>query len=448
MDATRAKNLSCYGYSRPTTPNLERFAEHSVLYETAISPAGWTLPSHASMFTGLYPSRHGAHDQHQYLLPEYPTLAEHLRSLGYNTYAYCYNPYVSSSTGTDRGFEWFNVDFNRIRSSLNRIFTKIDNGLARLTGRRDSGARFINRLVRTALHQLKSEDRPFFMFIHYDEPHAPYRPPAKYNRYLPTGVSPGKARNVKQDQWEYLIDSSILNERDFEILTALYDGEITYLDNRLGTLFGWLEELGMLDRTMIALTADHGDNIGDHQLLSHKYCLYDTLLHVPLIVRYPAGTAQPGRIEHQVQTLDLFPTILALLGDNSSEIYQSLQGIDMLSSSKREFTFAEQARPNFTTMFNKFPEADVSRYDSALKMIRSERYKYIWNSKGDCELLDIRTDPGEEHNIITDQPDIATDLDKRLKDWLNSFEHARPSDRRPEFDDEAVERLRGLGYLD
>ena len=105
MDAARASSLSCYGYRRPTTPNLERFADRCVVYEKAISPAGWSLPSHASLFTGLYPSRHGAHDEHKYLRPECPTMAEVLKALGYHTVAFCHNAYVGYPTGLHRGFE-------------------------------------------------------------------------------------------------------------------------------------------------------------------------------------------------------------------------------------------------------------------------------------------------------------------------------------------------------
>lgn len=448
MDATRAKNLSCYGYHRPTTPNLERFAERCVVYETAISAAGWSLPSHASIFTGLYPSRHGAHEQHKHLAPEYPTMAEQLCSRGYCTLAFCHNPYVGPATGLDRGFEWFNNDFGSIPISLWKISRKISNGFARVLGQRDSGARHTNKQVHTTLRRLQADDRPFFMFIHYEEPHGPYHPPRKYNRYLPNGVSPKEAKQVNQDQWKYLIAPSSMAERDFEILTALYDGEITYLDSRIAEVLGWIEELGILDRTMVIITADHGENIGDHESMAHKYCLYDTLLHVPLIIHYPRGIATPGRVEHQVQTLDLLPTILAMLGDTSSETYRSLQGHDLLSSTKHGFTIAEQAHPDLTTFYKRFPGVDVSRYDRALKMIRTDRYKYIWVSDGNHELYDLQADPDEQRNIIAECSDIAGDLDRRLTEWRNSFDEAPPSYEVSEFEEQVKARLRALGYLE
>jgi len=448
MDAARAKNLSCYGYHRPTAPNLERFAERCVVYETAISAAGWSLPSHASMFTGLYPSRHGAHDQHKYLPHEYPTMAELLRSRGYHTLAFCYNRYVGPATGLDRGVEEFNRVVERVPRPLRKITRKVESGVAALLGRRDSGACFINKQVKAALRRLQTDERPFFMFVHYEEPHAPYRPPREYNRYLPKGVSLREAKHVNQDRWKYFADLASMDEQDFEILTALYDSEITYLDTRVAQMLRWFEESGVLDRTMVIVTADHGENVGDHQMMGHAYCLYDTLLHVPLIIHYPSGTAAPGRVAHQVQTVDLLPTILAMLGDTSSETYRSLQGYDLLSSTKHDSTVAEQANPDLTTFYKRFPGVDVSRYDRAMKMIRTDRYKYIWASDGNHELYDLQADPDERRNIIAERPDIAEDLDRRLTEWRNSFEEATPLDEVPEFDEAVTARLRALGYLE
>lgn len=448
MDAARAKNLSCYGYHRPTTPNLERFAERSVLYEKAISAGNWSLTGHASIFTGLYPSRHGAHDQHKYLSPEYPTMAELLRSWGYHTLAFCYNAYVSHTTGLDRGFEEFNRVVERVPRPLKKVTRKIDSGLAFLLGMHDSGARFINRQVKTALRRLQHNERPFFMFLHYEEPHEPYRPPERYNRYLPEGVSKQAAQQVNQDRWKYFANLVSMTEQDFEILTALYDAEITYLDMQIAEVLRWLEHSGLLDQTMVIITADHGENIGDHQMMGHAYCLYDTLVHVPLIIHYPKGTVTPSRVTRQVQTLDLLPTILAMLGDVSSQTYCSLQGYDLLSSTRRDFTIAEETNPDLSNFYKRFPNANVSKYDRALRMIRTDDYKYIWSSKGDHELYDLHADPAEQHNVINQRPDIANSLVERLTEWSNSFEAATPLDEVPEFDETVKARLRALGYLE
>jgi arylsulfatase A-like enzyme len=448
MDATRARHLSCYGYHRPTTPNIERFAERAVLYETAISPSGWSLPAHASIFTGLYPSKHGADDQHKYLTPEIPTMAEVLRSRGYHTCAFCYNEYVGSPTGLNRGFEEFNPVMGRALHPMRKVARKIERGIASLLGLRDTGTLYINGQVKSKLRQLQVDERPFFLFVHYNEPHGPYRPPRRYNSYLPKGVSRRAAGQVNQDQWKYFVDPTSMTERDFEILRALYDAEITYLDSQIARVFRWLEDMGALDETLIIITADHGDNIGDHQLMGHSYCLYDTLLHVPLIIHYPNGAMAPHRVTHQVQTLDILPTILAMLGDNSSEPCDSLQGYDLLSSDRHEFTIAEQSRPDLSILHQRFPDVDVSRFDRALKMIRTDRYKYIQGSDERYELYDLVQDPEEKNNIIDENPGIANSLNQHLIDWSNSFKAASLPDEAPEFDEEVKARLRALGYLE
>jgi arylsulfatase A-like enzyme len=435
MDAVRAQNLSCYGYHRLTTPNLEQFAEHCVVYENAISAGCWSLPGHASIFTGLYPSTHRAHDQHKFLETQYPTMAELLRLKGYRTIALCHKWDVGPFTGLDRGFEWFNHSNSRVPRTLRRIAFRADNGVARVMGRRDSGARYTNRRIRSLLPQLQADEQPFFMFVSYLEAHSPYRPPREYNLYLPNGVSPRRAREVNQDRWKYMVGQAPMDDRDFEILTALYDGELSYVDARVAQVLDWLEQLDMLDQMMVIITADHGENLGEHQLMTHGFCLYDTVVRVPLLIHYPRGTARPGQVTHQVQTVDLLPTVLAMLGDTLSETYRSLQGYDLLSSSRHEFAIAEQAHPDFTSFYKRMPGTDISKYDQALKMIRTDRHKYIWSSDDSFELHDLQADPAEVNNIIFEQPAIAQDLAERLAKWSNRVQPVSPLDRVSEFDE-------------
>ena len=452
MDATRAKNLSCYGYARPTTPNLDRLAESGVVYEQAISPGGWSLPSHASMFTGLYASRHGADDQHKYLQPEYPTIAELLRARGYHTLAFCDNLYVGPATGLDRGFQWFNRPFNSAPRPLvkkaQKFKRKLGNGIAKMLGQHDSGAAHINSQVSESLRRLQGEPDPFFMFIHYEDTHAPYRLPGKYARFLPKGVKLETALQVNQDPWKYLINPNSMKAEDFEILAGLYDSEINYVDSRIGQIVDWLQTRRMLDRTMFIVTADHGENVGDHGMMAHKYCLYDTLVHVPLIIRYPKGTAVPNRVQHQVQTLDLLPTVLSMLGEADSDTGRALQGHNLLSSFRRDFTIAEQSQPDLSKFYTRFPGVDVSRFDRALTMIRDDRYKYIWASDGKHELYERASDPTERHNLIETLPTVAAGLHARLEGWRGGFTPATPAGPTPEFDQEVVERLQALGYLE
>ena len=445
MDCVRAGHLSCYGYQRPNTPCIDELAGSSVVYEQAISPSDWSLPAHASIFTGLYPSKHGAHDEHRFLSADVPTMAEVLSNLGYRTIGGCLNAYVDRATGLDRGFQiFYNSQSYKTRSLLRYNLDRI---WAKLTSTTDQGARWINKQL---YRELQRDDRPWFVFAQYLEPHAPYQIPRPYrNRYLNNGLSFKQAMAVNQDYDRYLAGAVEMDGTDFEIFTALYDTQIAYLDSRIGQLIDFLKRSKMLDNTLIMITADHGENLGEHQLMGHRFCLYDTLLHVPLIIHYPRGTVVPGRVRRQVQTHDLLPTVLALLGDTHSATYQSLQGLSLLDTAATyEFTIAEQALPNLVVFQQKHPGADMSRYNRRLKMIRTERYKYIWASNGQHELYDLQTDPGETCNIIAEQPNVADDLANRLEAWRNSFEPAYHDEEAPEFDETVKARLRDLGYLE
>lgn len=307
---------------------------------------------------------------------------------------------------------------------MQKAIRKINAGLAKSLGRRDKGARYTNHQLYSLLPKLHSENRPFFIFASYTEAHIPYRPPNKYNIYLPPGVSPRQAQQVNQDRWKYMTGHAPMSEQDFDILTALYDGAVAYTDARLAQLFDYLEQLELLDDMIIVIVGDHGENLGEHQLMGHGYCMYDTAVHVPLIIHYPKGTVAPGRVLYQVQTVDILPSILAVLGDTSSELYHSLQGHNLLSSDRHEFTIAEQSYPDMSTFDKRYPNADVSKYNRALKMIRTEQYKYVWASDDKHELYDLQADPDETHNIITEQPHVANDLARRLNEWRARFDRS------------------------
>ena len=417
MDATRAHNLSCYGYGRATTPNLERFAERSVVYEKAIATSCWSLPTHASMFTGLYPSAHGANDQHHYLDADIPIITQLLQSQGYQTVALCRKHDVGPETGMDRGFEAFNK--TRYPAPLAKALRKADNGLARAFGYRDGGARHTNREIRALLPKLQADERPFFLFVSNLEAHLPYRPPKAYNTFLPD-LSPEKIAGVNLDNWKYMAGQAEMDEEDFAILTALYDGALAYSDYRIGEILTWFEQAGLLDETLVIITGDHGENLGDHRLMGHGYCLYDSVLRVPLIIQYPFNMAPPDRVTYQTQHVDLLPTILAALGDETSEIYRSAQGQNLLNMAGRTFAIAEQAHPYLDVFQQKFPEADVSKLNRALRMIRTDEFKYIWSSDGQHELFDLQSDPQESQNLINIQSDVAAEMAQQLAQWLQS----------------------------
>jgi len=167
---------------------------------------------------------------------------------------------------------------------------------------------------------------PFFIFINYIDAHLPYKPCGPYDTiYLDRKIASAKVKKTNQDPHAYLAKKVAMNDDDFEILRSLYDGEISYLDFNVNQLFDLLSRLRILDKTLLIITSDHGENIGDHGLMDHVFCLYDTLLHVPLIIRYPKVFEPGSRIERQVQTTDIVPTILDILGIDRNKT-QGMQG--------------------------------------------------------------------------------------------------------------------------
>jgi arylsulfatase A-like enzyme len=489
IDTLRADHLSCYGYPRQTTPCIDRIADTGVVYENAISSAAWTPPSHASLFTGTYPSRHGVDRSHLLLSPDLTPLPEALRRNGYKTFGVSSNYWLSRETRFDRGFDRFvhswqlvqteggNAPLERQQrkhdlaletlaapshahgllhtcgSAVNGMFERTTRGLRRSFHLYDDGAWRVNSVVRRWLSDWKRLDQPFFAFIHYLEPHLRYAPPGRYRRlHLPRGVDDARASRVNQDAWHYITGRTQMGEEDFAILRGLYDGEISYVDSRVGQLYAALKEHGLLDNTVLVITSDHGENLGEHGLMDHAYCLYDTLLHVPLIVCGPSDFSRAQRVRQPVQTLDLFPSILSMAGIRDERLWSQAQGESLFPSDIRDAErpiFAEylEPQPPVAVLQRRYPGVDVSRFNRTLRTVRMGRYKYIWASDGRDALYDLEHDPREEHNLIAAEVVKTAALRATLDKWLTSFTHCAITDEDLELDTVTRKRLEDLGYL-
>jgi len=401
MDATRADYLSCYGHPRKTTPEIDRIAAEGAVFEDCIAAASWTLPSLASILTGLYPHSHGVSAKNLNLRAEYRTLAEYLGEAGYRTRGFSCNPWVGYFSGLDQGFE-----------KVEDIWRDITADSA------DAGAALATH---AALNWVDSvpDGQPFFAFIHYMEPHFPYRPPPPFDTaFAPAGM--GRALLDRVRSWKsprelgYIVKDpdSLISDQEFRGLRAEYEGEIGYLDGWVGKLVKGLAERGKLDATFLVLLADHGEHLGDHHLLDHKFSVYESLIRVPLIVRYPS-TVPPGvRVHDTVQTIDLVPTLARLCGFEALEAEgRELPWNDSPNLPQR-IAYSEIARPLlFTDVIEQhFPMADYSPIDRALLAVRSRPYKLIRASDQRHELYDLSTDPGEEKNLFRELPDIAAGL--------------------------------------
>ncbi|MBN2289128.1 MAG: sulfatase-like hydrolase/transferase [Candidatus Glassbacteria bacterium] len=300
MDAARADHLSCYGYHRQTTPNLDRVAAGGLRFTRAVSSTSWTLPSHASLFTGLLPNEHGAHHQHMWLADHIPTLAELLKARGYRTAAFSDNPFVDSAQNLDRGFD---------------IFEAVWADSAVAEPHKHHSSAYTNRLVREFTSEHKQEQAPFFVFINYMEPHAPYDPPEPYrSRYLDPGEEvPELADSANWNQKLVQEGTLELAGSDFDALRDVYDGALSYLDSLIGELLGSLEESGLYDNTLVIIISDHGELFGEWGHLGHDKMLYRPLVQILIILRHPGLIRKPGVRGEQVAIADIFHTLVDLL---------------------------------------------------------------------------------------------------------------------------------------
>jgi arylsulfatase A-like enzyme len=467
LDSVRTSNMSCYGYERPTTPHLDRLvAEEAALFEQAIAVGCWTLPVHASLFTGLYPSAHGVMLAKDALPEGTATLARRLGERGYRTACFSNNPYISESTGLTQGFDtveelWRNTRLHgaeRSRASarlkqlerrggaaksLARAARLVKRPLSILkTWRRwrshaDSGAKLTQERVREWLAS-KDDTAPFFIFVNFMESHEGwksherYNPPRPYNRrFLGRRISFWRVARLTSTQ---LGASKPRREQDLQITRALYDGAVNYLDDQVGELMNHLDSIGVMDNTVLIVASDHGDSLGEHGHVGHRLYLYEQLVHVPLIVRYPACFAPGSRISHLVQLCDLYPAILELAGDGDSEAshFKSLLGARDVAP--HAFVVAENTAPK-------------SLDNVVMRMVRDERFKYIASSNGREELYDLIEDPGESRNLAGSEPSIQREMSGRLREWESSLETTRMESGEAEYDEETMERLRGLGYV-
>lgn len=233
---------------------------------------------------------------------------------------------------------------------------------------------------------------------------------------------------VNQEPHDYIAGQVDMDAMDFEMLRALYDGEISYLDFRMGQLFDYLKELGIMDDTVLIISSDHGENFGEHNLMEHQLYLYDTLLHVPLVIRYPEVFEAGSQVSKQVQLTDIFPTILDTVDiDHDSE---EIQGYSLLEDRQEGNSLAIAGYAIPLVWLNKLEgasrEFDISKYARWLKSIHAGDFKYIWASDGRDELYNIRQDPEELNNLIEDNREKASELLMLLKEWLISFEPYRP----------------------
>ncbi|MCP4420163.1 MAG: sulfatase-like hydrolase/transferase, partial [Chloroflexi bacterium] len=275
-----------------------------------------------------------------------------------------------------------------------------------------------------------------------------YDPPRAFRRRFLTPAQEKQWKQVDQNAWKYLSGQVEMTDDDWDILNGLYNAELAYLDTRIGQIYDFLRQEGLLDDTIIIITSDHGENLSEHGMMDHQYCVYDTLAKVPLIIRYPDHFAAGSWETALVQTIDLFPTLAKILGVTDDPALESIQGQSLLAEdlqeNDREFAIIEYLAPQLHSFRRESLTFD-SKFSRQLRAIRTQTHKYIWASDGNCELYHLQTDPGEMKNVIDDDPETAVTLAQQLEQWVSKYELRQPEDM--SIDESVVNRLEALGYI-
>jgi len=454
LDSARQDRFSCYGYGRETTPFLKSFSEGATLYREAISAAPWTMPSHASLFTGLYPTAHGMTWRNLDLGDDLTTLAEFLASKGYRTIGFCNNPWVNRENGLAQGFEEY-VEMWREEMLNPTLWDRVEWFFLRFLGRNDGGTFRTIEWVEEWFERVYRPDRPFFLFINLMECHLMYdAPDADHERYLTGDASPVVRRIHSNDLFRILAGEVELTEKEWTDFGDIYDGDLHYLDRKLEELFRFLDRRHFLDQAIVIITSDHGEHLGEHFFIDHQLSVYDPLIRIPLIIKVPEGMAGQIAIDGMVQTVDIYPTLIEMLGYREEAETLGLQGYSLSGqlTSPRTFSISEYDSPKerIDSFLEKNPDRiSIRKYDRDLRAIRTDSLKYVWDSNGDGALYDLLQDPGEEIDLVGGGKGAEVSLEKDLSEWLGSFAHAGGGGMKgAEMDRETLHQLRALGYLD
>ena len=428
IESLRADHVGAYGYARDTTPALDALAREGILFERAYSVTSWTLTSHATMFTGLYPTAHRVIRPHDRLADSYETLAERLRATGYQTTAFVSGPFLRTEHNLDQGFDLYNDSGMRVTSATSA------NG--------DVTNPWMEQLLVRFLDGQRNARKPFFLFAYLWDPHYDYIPPPPYDRmFVPPGAAPIDLLGYENRD----VVKPGIRPAQLEYVISQYDGEIRWTDDMLGRLWERLRALGLWDETAIIVTADHGEAFFEHGAKGHKNNLYAEELHVPLVIK-PAGRIAPRRDDRVANLVRLCSTVLELAGiePRAPWIERSLL------RPRRPVpppTFFELE----TSLYIERPGAkDLERRSEEWFAIREGDFElHAVRPKGRWELYNLGRDPGEHRPLGRSHAAFEplrgkleahlTDMKRLSSQWDGVGPATLPRDH--------LERLRALGYV-
>ncbi len=420
IDALRASNLGCYGYNRDTTPNIDEMAKDSVLFSNAIVQQPWTLSSHMSMLTSVYPLVHGV-DFNSSLSPKIPTLPEVLKKQGFRTagFATCLAQ-MKGEFGFERGFDTYEVNYWNAKELNNRVLSWLEN----------------------------NREAPFFLFLHYYDVHSdterlPYDSPELYmtrfaeprEHYLEGEETPKASQYLK-----HLHKNRIeLPREEINYLKALYDGGVAFTDAQIGKLFEKLHQLNLYDNSLIILTADHGEEFQEHGGMLH-YQIYDEVTRVPLLIKFPRGKKQLRglTISSIVQSIDIMPTVLDYLGLAPGPKCQ--QGSSLMTMIRH----GNDQHPAYVFGW------DELRGMGYYAIQEGEWKLHFCPDTDTVKLYNMVRDLTERNDVIDEYPETAQELKARLLRWIEETAELRNKyvgDKDNLINEKDKEILRSLGYF-
>lgn len=432
FDTTRADRFSAYGYADAKTPHFDALAEQGILFENAFATSSWTVPSHASLFTGLYPMAHGANQVTQYLADEHVTLAELLNEAGYQTVAFSNNAWVGDRANLTQGFE-----------HVAEAWRAPGPGQAART----------NKGIELWL-DARQDERPFFLFVNYIEPHWPYEaPPANQERLIGPDVSEAERKAANFGVIRWYLDRGSVDDALLPLRNRLYDAEVTTVDQALGNLLRMLRDEGLESESLIIAAADHGENLGDNGHQGHSFVLYDSTLRVPLVIRPPQAAGSPDaggvRRSEPVQLTDVFATVATAAGTAVPGVGRDLLAGPLPADRP---VLGEYYYPKQFIAY--FPEEErngpvLQPYLRLIRSLRVGSHKLIWGSDGRHELYDVQADPAETQDLAAAEPALVRELERKLEILLQEHEatHAGAAAPGGEIDPAVEQSLRDLGYV-
>ncbi len=441
IDSLRADHLGAYGYPRATSPAIDALAAEGVRFEHVMSSSSWTLPSHATLFTGLPMAAHGCSSKHPRLTPAARTLAEQLGDAGYRTAGFWSGPYLHPVFGLDQGFDDYvscaNFGYYKDKQAGGQ-------GRANTQSHRDVTNPKLTESVLQWMRDWKAESSsaPFFLFVHMWDVHYDFFPPAPYDTLFdPDYQGPMDGTRMRQ------VPGKLLAAADMQHSRALYDGEIAWTDQHVGQILGELEALGWKENTVVVVTADHGEEFWERGEFGHRKTLFEESVRVPLVLRLPGGAHAGAVVPDPVGLLDIAPTLLALAHRAHITNPDLLPGQSLLPLIEESKT--SKPRTRFAELWR--PQAGASRV-----MLREGDWKFLFDSESDVMLgaWKLSQDAGELHNRL----DAAGDLPASLRDAaqaeyqaLRKLERSDPLGARStgpanELPENVANELDGLGY--